>query len=249
MARGICRALTMTEILATEALAKRFGGVVATDNVTLKIAPGELRCIIGPNGAGKSTLFALLCGIHRPDAGKVLLKGLDVTFLPAFRRVRLGVGLTFQTNRAYHNLTVRQNLEAPLRPVRHDQPKDAEERFLYALKLFGLDPTSDIPAKELPHDQLQWLEIAMALASGPDVLLLDEPTAGLSPEETLKTARVLRHLNAAGLTIVVVEHDIAFVREVARKVTVLHQGRVFAEGSMNEITAHDEVRKIYLGRA
>ena len=172
MAHGICGALTMAEILATEALAKRFGGVVATDNVTLKVIPGELRCIIGPNGAGKSTLFALLCGIHRPDAGRVLLKGQDVTFLPAFRRVRLGVGLTFQTNRAYHHLTVRQNLEAPLRPVRHDQPKDAQERFLYALKLFGLDPMSDIPARELPHDQLQWLEIAMVLAGGPDILLL-----------------------------------------------------------------------------
>jgi branched-chain amino acid transport system ATP-binding protein len=108
---------------------------------------------------------------------------------------------------------------------------------------------SDMPARELPHDQLQWLEIAMVLAGGPDILLLDEPTAGLSPEETLKTARVLRHLNEAGLTIVVVEHDIAFVREVARKVTVLHQGRVFAEGTITEITAHDEVRKIYLGRA
>src|SRR5687768_6468334 len=249
MAFGIYGTLMMPEILATEALAKRFGGVVATDNVSLNILPGELRCIIGPNGAGKSTLFALLCGIHRPDAGRVLLKGEDVTFLPAFRRVRLGVGLTFQTNRAYHHLTVRQNLEAPLRPVRHDQPKDAHERFLYALKLFGLDPMSDIPARELPHDQLQWFEIALVLAGGPDMLLLDEPTAGLSPEETLKTARVLRHLNEAGLTIVVVEHDIAFVREVARKVTVLHQGRVFAEGTINEITAHNEVRKIYLGRA
>ena len=104
MAFGIYGTLMMPEILATEALAKRFGGVVATDNVSLNILPGELRCIIGPNGAGKSTLFTLLCGIYRPDAGKVLLKGQDVTFLPAFKRVRLGVGLTFQTNRAYHHL-------------------------------------------------------------------------------------------------------------------------------------------------
>jgi branched-chain amino acid transport system ATP-binding protein len=239
----------MAPILATEGLSKRFGGVVATEDVTLEIAEEELRCIIGPNGAGKSTLFALLCGIEQPDTGRVLVKGRDVTGLPAFRRVRLGMGLTFQTNRAYHNLTVRQNLEAPLRVGRADRPKDADERLAFALELFGLDPHSAMLARELPHQQLQWLEIAMALVAGPDILLLDEPTAGMSPEETRQTASVLRHLNEAGLTIVVVEHDIAFVREVARAVTVLHQGRIFAEGTVETITAHEDVRRIYLGRA
>jgi branched-chain amino acid transport system ATP-binding protein len=239
----------MAPILATEGLSKRFGGVVATQDVTLEIAEEELRCIIGPNGAGKSTLFALLSGIEQPDTGRVLVKGRDVTRLPAFRRVRLGMGLTFQTNRAYHNLTVRQNLEAPLRVGRADRPKDADERLAFALELFGLDPHSAMLARELPHQQLQWLEIAMALVAGPDILLLDEPTAGMSPEETRQTASVLRHLNEAGLTIVVVEHDIAFVREVARAVTVLHQGRIFAEGTVETITAHEDVRRIYLGRA
>lgn len=239
----------MAAILATERLSKRFGGVVAAEDVSIEIPEGELRCIIGPNGAGKSTLFALLCGIHRPDAGRILLKGADATRLSAFRRVRLGVGLTFQTNRAYHNLTIRQNLEAPLRVMRADLPKDADERFHYALHLFGLAPSDTMLARELPHHQLQWLEIAMVLAGRPDILLLDEPTAGMSPDETLKTARVLKHLNAGGLTIVVVEHDIAFVREAAQKVTVLHQGRVFAEGTVEDITAHEEVRRIYLGRA
>ena len=238
----------MATILATEGLRKRFGGVLATDDVTLEVPDGALRCIIGPNGAGKSTLFALLCGIHRPDAGRVLLKGKDATRLASFQRVRLGMGLTFQTNRAYHNLTVRQNLKAPLRVARADRPADADERLRYALDLFGLDPKSSQLARELPHHQLQWLEIAMVLAGGPDLLLLDEPTAGLSPEETLKTARVLKHLNDAGLTIVVVEHDIAFVREVAQGVIVLHQGRVFAEGTVELITAHADVRRIYLGK-
>jgi branched-chain amino acid transport system ATP-binding protein len=236
-------------ILATENLAKRFGGVVATDKVSVAVRRGELRCLIGPNGAGKSTLFSLLCGIHRPDAGRVLLKGRDVTVLPAFQRVRRGLGLTFQTNRVYHALSVRQNLQAPNHAPRIERPAEADARYRYALKRFGLDPRSDRPARELPHHQLQWLEIAMVLAGGPDVLLLDEPTAGMSPEETLQTARVLKHLNASGLTIVVVEHDIAFVREVAQVVTVLHQGRVFAEGSVADITAHQEVRRIYLGRA
>ena len=239
----------MATILATESLSKRFGGVVATDKVTLEVPEGELRCIIGPNGAGKSTLFALLCGMHHPDSGRIFLKGRDATRISAFRRVRLGVGLTFQTNRAYHNLTVRQNLKAPLRVIRADRPADVEERLRYALELFGLDSHSAQLARELPHHQLQWLEISMVLAGGPDLLLLDEPTAGMSPEETLKTARVLKHLNEAGLTIIVVEHDIAFVREVAHVVTVLHQGRVFAEGTVESITRHADVRRIYLGKA
>lgn len=125
----------------------------------------------------------------------------------------------------------------------------AAERFRYALDLFQIDGQNDDIARELPHHKLQWLEILMVLAAGPEVLLLDEPTAGMSPEETMQTARVLQHLNGMGLTIVVVEHDIAFVREVAQAVTVLHQGRVFAQGTIDEITAHDDVRRIYLGRA
>jgi ABC-type uncharacterized transport system ATPase subunit len=236
-------------ILATEKLRKRFGGVVATDDVDLTISEGELRCLIGPNGAGKSTLFALLCGIHRPDSGRILLRGLDVTAEPAFRRVRRGLGLTFQTNRAYHALSVRQNLEAAeFASFGHRSP-EAVERYRYALDLFHLDPRSPLPARELPHHQLQWLEIAMVLASAPSVLLLDEPTAGMSPGETHQTAQLLKHLNASGLTIVVVEHDIAFVRDVAQVVTVMHQGRVFAGGTVAEITAHQDVRRIYLGRA
>jgi branched-chain amino acid transport system ATP-binding protein len=234
---------------ATEGLAKRFGGVVATDRVSLDVPAGELRCIIGPNGAGKSTLFALLCGIYRPDQGRILLDGRDVTALPPFRRVRLGLGLTFQTNRAFHGLAVRQNLEAatPGRALHLDQA--TSERFRYAVDRFGLDPASSMPARELPHHQLQWLEIAMVLAAGPTILLLDEPTAGMSPDETMQTARVLQQLNRSGLTIVVVEHDVAFVREVAQRVTVLHQGRVFAEGTVEQINADQDVRRIYLGRA
>jgi len=236
-------------ILRTEELAKRFDGVVATNDVSINVPRGELRCIIGPNGAGKSTLFSLLCGIYRPDAGRVFLKGEDVTRQPAFRRVRRGLGLTFQTNRAFHRLTVRQNLHAVLQIAREDRPPDAEERYRFALERFALDPDSEMPAKELPHHQLQWLEIAMVLAAGPDVVLLDEPTAGMSIDETLQTGAVLKHLNARGLTIVVVEHDVAFVRDVAQRVTVVHQGRVFAEGTVDEITAHADVRRIYLGQA
>jgi ABC-type uncharacterized transport system ATPase subunit len=236
-------------ILRTEGLAKRFDGVVATNDVSISVPHGELRCIIGPNGAGKSTLFSLLCGIYRPDAGRVFLKGEDVTRFQAFRRVRRGLGLTFQTNRAFHRLSVRQNLSAVLQIDRADRPADAEERYRFALERFGLDPDSEMPAKELPHHRLQWLEIAMVLAAGPDIVLLDEPTAGMSTDETLQTGAVLKHLNASGLTIVVVEHDVAFVRDVAQRVTVVHQGRVFAEGTVDEITEHADVRRIYLGKA
>jgi ABC-type uncharacterized transport system ATPase subunit len=241
--------MTPDAILRTEGLTKRFGGVVATDAVSIAVAPGELRCIIGPNGAGKSTLFALLCGIDRADAGRVFLKGHDVTGLPAFRRVRRGLGLTFQTNRAFHRLSVRQNLEAVPDFPRADRASERNEIYRFALEGFSLDPSSDLPAKELPHHQLQWLEIVMALAAGPDIILLDEPTAGMSPDETRQTADVVRRLNARGLTIVVVEHDISFVREVAQRVTVVHQGRIFAEGTVDEITDHADVRRIYLGQA
>ncbi len=241
--------MTSFAIIRTEELDKRFGGIVATRQVSLSVPRGELRCIIGPNGAGKSTLFALLCGLHRPDSGRIFVKDQDVTRLPSFRRVRLGVGLTFQTNRAFHNLSVAQNLDAPMRGARQARSERADERYRYALSQFDLDETSELPAGQLPHHQLQWLEIALVLAGGPDVLLLDEPTAGMSPEETRQTAEVLRHLNADGVTIVVVEHDIAFVREVADTVTVLHQGSVIAEGSVASITANEEVSRVYLGKA
>jgi branched-chain amino acid transport system ATP-binding protein len=234
-------------ILSVDQLSKRFGGIVAVESVTLAIRPGGVQCIIGPNGAGKSTFFSLLCGIQRPDRGRIVFKDREITKLQAFERVRQGLGLTFQTNRAYHDLSVSQNLEIPM--VRRRDAAGAEERYRYALSIFELDEDDPTPVREMPHHKRQWLEMAMVLAGGPEVLLLDEPTAGMSPDETSQTARVLRHLNDTGLTVVVVEHDIAFVREVAQRVTVLHQGRVFADGTLAEITGRQDVRDIYLGRA
>jgi branched-chain amino acid transport system ATP-binding protein len=236
-------------ILRAQNLRKKFGGIVATDKIDLAVKRQELHCIIGPNGAGKSTLFALLCGIYRPDDGRIFFEEKEITAASAFKRVRQGLGMTFQTNRAFHELSLRQNLEIPMKISRTGEKNGAEKRFQYALESFQIDARSEDIARELPHHKLQWLEILMVLAAGPEVLLLDEPTAGMSPEETMQTARVLQRLNAMGLTIVVVEHDIAFVREVAQTVTVLHQGRVFAQGTIGEITAHDDVRRIYLGRA
>jgi branched-chain amino acid transport system ATP-binding protein len=235
-----------TAVLRTRGLCKRFGGVVAAADIDFRLQRGEMRCVIGPNGAGKSTFFALLCGILQPDAGRVFLNGMDVTALPAFRRVRLGLGLTFQTNRAFHALTVAENLETARRGAGLAQD-DAHFRAAYAA--FGLEAVSHLPAREVPHHQLQWLEVCMALRPGPKILLLDEPTAGMSPGETMHTAEVLRGLARDGLAVVVVEHDVAFVRKVAESVTVLHQGAVFAEGSVEDVTARDDVRRIYLGRS
>jgi ABC-type uncharacterized transport system ATPase subunit len=234
-------------VLRAEGLSKRFGGVVASDGIDFGLRRGEMRCVIGPNGAGKSTFFALLCGILPPDAGRVFLKGRDVTHLPAFRRVRMGLGLTFQTNRAFHALTVAENLETARRASARSDADDAHFRAAYAA--FDLAASARRPARELPHHQLQWLEICMALRRGPDVLLLDEPTAGMSPGETMFTADVLKTLSRDGLALIVVEHDVAFVRKVAETVTVLHQGAVFAEGPVEAVTRREDVRQIYLGRA
>ncbi len=236
-------------IIETRSLSKRFGGVVAADNVNFKVLSGELRCMIGPNGAGKSTLFAMLCGIESADSGQIFVFGQDVTRMQAFQRVRLGVGLTFQTNRAFHQLSVRENLTIPRASANLENKEVGQARLEFALDAFALDPNDETKAAELTHNQLQWLEFAMVLVGYPNLILLDEPTAGMASEETLQTAKVLKHHNSTGLTTVVVEHDMAFVKDVAQTVTVLHQGQIFAEGSVADITANEDVRRIYLGRA
>ncbi len=235
--------------IETRSVNKRFGGVIAAEDVNFKVLSGELRCMIGPNGAGKSTLFAMLCGIESADSGEIFVLGQDVTRMQAFQRVRLGVGLTFQTNRAFHHLSVRENLAIPRSSAKLRNKEAGQERLAFALDAFELDPKDETKAAELAHNQLQWLEIAMVLTGYPDLILLDEPTAGMASEETLQTAKVLKHLNGTGLTTVVVEHDMAFVKEVAQTVTVLHQGQIFAEGSIADIIAHEDVRRVYLGRA
>lgn len=235
-------------VIEARSLSKRFGGVIAADNVNFKVLSGEFRCMIGPNGAGKSTLFAMLCGIQTADSGQIFVFGQDVTRKPAFKRVRLGVGLTFQTNRAFHELSVRENLAIPQASAKLENKETGQARLEFALDAFDLDPNDETKAGEISHNKLQWLEIAMILVGYPSLILLDEPTAGMALEETQQTAKVLKHLNATGLTTVVVEHDMAFVKDVAQTVTVLHQGQIFAEGSVAEITAHQDVRRIYLGR-
>lgn len=231
-------------LLRTENLVKSFGGVIAVDHLNLELPAGEMRCLIGPNGAGKSTLFRLLSGLHQPDSGVILFKGEDITRLPPYRRVRKGLCQKFQTTRIYRDFTVAQNLLI----AGGARSGDGEnERLEWALRTLDLSSELEVRAGELPHSHQQWLEVCLTLATEPDLLLLDEPTAGMTPEETALTAQFLIDLNKHGLTVLVVEHDMAFVRYIAHRVTVLHYGRIFSDGTLEEIEANQEVRRIYLG--
>ena len=237
-------------VLRADDLTKSFGGIRAVDHLNLTLARGELRCLIGPNGAGKSTLFGLLSGQHRPDAGHIVFKGEDITNLRPFQRVRKGLCQKFQTTRIYRAFTVAQNLMIAERTPRWSWRKNGRRKngiLNWALPTLGLDLVGEVPAGKLSHSHQQWLEICLALATEPNLLLLDEPTAGMTPEETELTAQFVVNLNQQGLTVLVVEHDMAFVRYIAQGVTVLHYGRIFAEGSLDEIESNQEVRRIYLG--
>ena len=184
-------------ILSVDQLSKRFGGIVAVENVTLAIRARQPAMHHRPQRRRQVDL--LLAALRHPEPGHAAGSSSRTgrsRRLPAFERVRQGLGLTFQTNRAYHDLSVGQNLEIPM--VRRRAAAGAEERYGYALSIFELDEGDPTPVREMPHHKRQWLEMAMVLAGGPEVLLLDEPTAGMSPDETSQTARVLRHLNATG---------------------------------------------------
>jgi branched-chain amino acid transport system ATP-binding protein len=234
-------------LLEVRGLVKTFGGVRATNNVDLQLADGELRCVIGPNGAGKSTLFKLLMGMIMPDAGRIAFAGVDITRAQPHRRARLGIGIKLQSMGVYPHLTVRHNMLVPLHHDRGDLDPDAEiARLLLPLRLDG---KADWLVGNLSHGERQWLAIGMALAMRPRLLLLDEPTAGMGPEETRATGELIRSLNREGVTVLVTEHDMAFVRQLQCRITVLHFGAVLAEGPVQEIEQHAEVRRIYLGQS
>ncbi len=235
----------MPEILRAQGLAKAFGGVRAVDGVDFALEAGALRSIIGPNGAGKSTFFKLLLGSIKPDRGSIRFRGRDVTRAEPHRRAHMGIGVKFQHLGVYQALTVRHNLELPLQHRHSGAQMEAEIGHL--LERLNLAGTEEMRVGALSHGQKQWLAIGMSLAMKPALLLLDEPTAGMGPEETRATGALVSSVNAEGVTIVVVEHDMAFVRQLGAPVTVLHYGRVFAEGSLAEIERNEEVRNIYLG--
>ncbi|MBM3505668.1 MAG: ATP-binding cassette domain-containing protein [Alphaproteobacteria bacterium] len=237
--------MTTETLLRARDLAIRFGGVAAVQGVSLSLSDGELRCIIGPNGAGKSTLFNLLAGSLKPDHGTIEFGGRSIVGLAVHEFARVGIARKFQVPSLFTSLTVRENLSVASRVREGAMNREARiERTLVDLEL---EDCVNVLAGELPHGQKQWLEIGMALMSRPRLLLLDEPTAGMGPEETQKTARLLLGL-ASSLTIVVIEHDMYFVRALASPTLVLHQGQIIAEGNFADIERNDLVRDVYLGR-
>ena len=241
-------------ILETHGLMKRFGGLLATDRVDFFLLRGELRCLIGPNGAGKTTFFNLVSGHLAADGGTVLFNGRDITRLPLFEQTRLGIGRKFQSPSVFDELTVCDNLRVATRGKsspfslfirRFDA--DYEALAQEVLEKVHLRGKKDLPASKLSHGERQWLEIGMVLANKPDLLLLDEPTAGMTPAETRETAALLKEITAEVSTIVI-EHDLKFVREIASTITVMHKGGILTEGPIGEIAANAQVKKVYLGR-
>lgn len=217
------------------------------DGLSLAVEPGQLHCIVGPNGAGKSTLFKLLAGTDSPTSGRILYEGRDITRLLPFQRARLGISIKFQNVPIYQELTVAQNLFIPLR--RHHRTAGIPGQIENLLNTVHLPGTATQRARSLSHGQQQWLSLGMSLAASPKLLLLDEPAAGMSREERDDTARIIRHLVSEGVTIVVIEHDMSFIRQLDARVSVLHYGKLFAQGTMDEIESNASVRAIYLGRS
>ena len=240
-------------ILSVEDLTVSFDGFRAVDGLSLSVAQDELRVIIGPNGAGKTTLLDIICGKTRPSAGRVMFEGRDLVRMAEFDIVRAGVGRKFQTPSVYEDLTVLENFEISLpsahgviRSLRFRRTGEVRARIeAMAAQMLLADRLAE-KAGRLSHGQKQWLEIGMLLMQEPRLLLLDEPVAGMSPREREQTAELLARI-ARGKSVVVIEHDMDFVKRIAHKVTVLHQGRLLSEGSVAEVQADPRVLDVYLG--
>ncbi|MBV8169234.1 MAG: urea ABC transporter ATP-binding protein UrtD [Alphaproteobacteria bacterium] len=242
-------------ILYLDGVNVSFDGFKALNDLSLIVEQGELRTIIGPNGAGKTTMMDVVTGKTRPDAGQVLFKGKhDLTRLDEARIANLGVGRKFQKPTVFDSLSVFENLELALKAergtfaaLRFKLNATQRERIDEILELIGLTARAGELAGILSHGQRQWLEIGMLLMQDPELLLVDEPVAGMTDQETEQTAELLRRI-AGHRSVIVVEHDMEFVRALATKVTVLHEGTVLAEGPIDQVQANERVIEVYLGR-
>ena len=241
--------------LSLTGLVMEFGGLRAVDGVSLAVRPGERRAIIGPNGAGKTTLFSLISGEQRPSAGTIALFGRDVTRLPPYRRAALGLARTYQITNLFPRLSVLDNCllaAQALSPVKHHVHRsmgrypEIAERALAVLESVGLAAKRDETVRNLSHGEQRQLEIALALAGAPRLILLDEPTAGLSPAESLMMTGLLKRLDPA-ITLLVIEHDMDVAFALTDRITVLHYGRVVADGLAETVKADPLVQEIYLG--
>jgi branched-chain amino acid transport system ATP-binding protein len=242
-------------LLRVEKLVRRFGGILATDNVSLDVAQGELHAIIGPNGAGKTTLISQLTGHLAPDAGTVSLAGRDITHLAAYRRSALGLARSFQITSLLLDFTAADNVA--LAAQAHDghsfrffadarKEKGLRDAALAALQRVGLSERANVPVSKLSHGEQRELELAVALATKPQLLLLDEPMAGLGVTESARMVKLLQELRKE-VTIVLVEHDMEAVFALADRISVLVYGRVIASGAPSEIRQNEEVKRAYLG--
>ena len=242
-------------ILYLEDITVSFDGFKALNKLTLTIDRGELRCVIGPNGAGKTTMMDVITGKTRPDEGSAFFgQTFDLRRLPETEIARLGIGRKFQKPTVFENHTVFENLELAMKMDKRVRPTllarlTAAQRDLIArtLKTIRLDSHAQRLAGLLSHGQKQWLEIGMLLVQEPELILLDEPVAGMTDAETERTAELILELEGSH-SIMVVEHDMDFVSKIARKVTVLHEGSVLAEGAMAQVQANERVIEVYLGR-
>lgn len=241
--------------LETQEISKEFGKLRAVSRVSLEISKGDIHAIIGPNGAGKSTYFNLITGYHRATAGRVLFKGEEITGLPAYRRCRLGITRSFQITSIYPKLTVYESVLMAL--LAH---REVTLRFFASAKKFfkedvwriledvGLADQAKTPGDSISHGDKKRLELAVTLGTEPELLLLDEPTCGMSLEETEIIMGLIKKLSAdRGLTILFTEHDMSVVFGIARRISVLHQGALIADGNPEQVRASKEVQKVYLG--
>lgn len=247
--------MNLPQPLVLDKLVKNFGQLIAVNTLSIEIESGERHAIVGPNGAGKTTLFNLISGMERLTSGRILLFGKDVSETPAYRRASMGLARTFQIINLFQSLTVFENVlmavqvQTPLRSSIHKPLKRYPKIVSHAEELlcqWNLEDKRDIPVSSLSYGSQRQLEVIMALASYPRLLLLDEPTAGLSPFETSEMTRFLSQLDDS-ITLLIIEHDMDVVYSLADKITVMHFGQVVAQGTPQEIKGHPKVMAIYLG--
>jgi ABC-type uncharacterized transport system ATPase subunit len=235
----------MAPLLQTRDLSMHFGGVRAVRDVNFTLDEGELRCLIGPNGAGKSTFFKMLTGQLEPTHGQVLFRGHDISRAHAHQIARLGIGIKTQVPSVFDGLSVRENIW--LAASRLHSGERARRLVNEMLERVGLTDAAERLVGQLAHGQRQWVELGLVLSTDPDLILLDEPAAGMTHEEVLKTAELVREINRSK-ALIVVEHDMQFIRMIAKQVTVFNQGSVLVEDAVENIMRNPLVRDIYLGK-
>ncbi|BAC12641.1 branched-chain amino acid ABC transporter ATP-binding protein [Oceanobacillus iheyensis HTE831] len=247
--------------IETKALSKQFGGLSAVNNVDFSIDKGKINAIIGPNGAGKTTFFNLISGVHKPTSGQVMFKGKDISTLPANKIAELGVARTFQTTNLFEKSTVFENVvvghslrtqsnlwDAIFRTKRLKQEQDqSNQKALEVISFVGLSNIADVPVANLSQEEKKRVAFALALATDPEIIFLDEPTAGVNPDETEELSALIKKMAQQGITICLIEHKMKMIMELAHKIMVLNYGEKIAEGTPKQINQNEEVIRAYLG--